>query len=165
MPVHGGSLRLYWQRDKFKAQISVKAKDLLNQEKKLDLTSPRRYNRFAHRVQRLKQQLTSKLQQLKQKNKSIMGYGAAAKGNVLLNFCQLGPDIIDSIVDSIPFKQGLYTPGTKIPIYPEKKLLQDMPDYTLLLAWNFAEEIIIKQNLYQEKGGKFIIAIPQLQII
>ena len=87
------------------------------------------------------------------------------KSSTLLNYCRIGPETLDYIVDSIPYKQGKYTPGMHIPIYPEAKLLEDMPDYTLFLAWNFADEIIKKQAEYRKRGGKFILAIPKLAIV
>ena len=105
------------------------------------------------------------LKRIRSQGKTIIGYGASAKGNVLLNYCGISTDILDYLVDSTPYKQGKYTPGTHIPIYPELKLEKDIPDYALLLSWNFATEIINKQRSYRERGGQFIITIPYLRIV
>ena len=122
------------------------------------------YEDFARRVKVIKRDLVKYLTRARKNGLRIVGYGASAKGNVLLNYCQIDSAVLDYVVDSIAYKQGRYTPGTHIPIYPESRLDEDMPDYTLLLSWNFADEILQKQNSYREKGGQFIITIPYLRI-
>src|SRR3990167_7214610 len=112
-----------------------------------------------------KEELTKVLKELKAQGKRIVGYGAAAKGNVLTNFFRIGPDLLDYIVDSIPYKQGLYTPGLHIPIFSESKVLEDLPDYALILAWNFADEIIEKNSDFRRRGGKFINTVPSIRIV
>ena len=97
--------------------------------------------------------------------KSIVGYGAAAKGNTLLNYCGLTAAEIDYVVDRSTVKQGLYTPGTHLQIHPPEKLLADMPDYVLLLTWNFADEILEQQAEYRRRGGRFIIPIPSVKVM
>ena len=123
------------------------------------------YYDFADKTSLIKTKLMSLLNQLKNDGDSIAAYGAPAKGNTLLNYCGISTDLIDYIVDKSTYKQGLYTPGTHIPVYSPKKLLEDLPDYTLLLAWNFADEILEQQKSYLEMGGKFIIPIPDIQVV
>ena len=94
-----------------------------------------------------------------------MGYGAPAKGNTLLSYLGIGPDLIDYIADRSPLKQGRYTPGTHVPVVSPERLLADAPDYVLLLAWNFADEIISQQSQYHRQGGRFIVPLPEMRII
>jgi SAM-dependent methyltransferase len=163
IPVHGGSIRIFFSKKPRKASANVTK--LLKLEKKEEVLNPETYLKFRRRVDRVRHELVQLLWKLKLKNKKVIGYGASAKGNVMLNYCRIGPETLDYIVDSIPYKQGKYTPGTHIPIYPEKKLLEDQPDYVLLLAWNFADEIIKKQEAFRKKGGKFIVSIPRLKVV
>lgn len=163
LPIHGGSIRVFISKKPKKQSVYVKK--LLSLERKKEILNPDTYLKFRRKVDRVRHELVQLLWGLRLKNKQIIGYGASAKGNVLLNYCRIGAETLDYIVDSIPYKQGKYTPGMRIPIFAESKLLKDQPDYTLLLAWNFADEIIKKQNEYRKRGGKFIIAIPKLRII
>jgi len=164
MPVHGGSIRVYVAKTNSKHKQKSAVKDFLHNEvlKKIDKRSI--YDDFARRVKVIKRDLVDYLKDLKKQGKKVIGYGAAAKGNVLLNYCGIKTNLLDYIVDSISYKQGRYTPGTHIPIYPELRIEKDMPDYVLLLAWNFADEILKKQVKYRERGGQFIITIPYLRI-
>jgi len=102
---------------------------------------------------------------LRTEGKIVVGYGAPAKGNTLLTFLEIGPDDIAYIADKSPLKQGRYTPGMHIPVVDPEILLDEQPDYVLLLAWNFADEIIAQQSEYQSRGGKFIIPVPIVKII
>lgn len=162
--VHGGSIRVYVGLRGSKHKPTKAAAQFLQDEKEAGLTTRQPYEEFADRTQKIRGDLVALLKKLKKNGKRIIGYGAAAKGNVMLNFCKIGPNLIEYIVDSVPYKQGLYTPGTHIPIYPEKKLETDFPDYVVILAWNFADEIMRKQEAYRQKGGQFIIAIPNVRI-
>ena len=123
------------------------------------------YRAFARQVEELKTALRSLLAEFKQQGKRIAGYGAAAKGTVLLNYCGIGADTIDFIVDRSPHKQGRYVPGVRIPIFPVERLLADRPDYVLLLAWNFAAEIARQQSAYLHRGGRFIVPVPEPRIL
>lgn len=163
LPVHGGSVRVFISKKP--GNLSVKVKKLLKLEKKKGILDSQTYLKFRRKVDRVRHELVQLLWRLRLENKQIVGYGASAKGNIILNYCRIGPETLNYIVDSIPYKQGKFTPGMHIPIYPESKLLKDQPDYTLLLAWNFANEIIKKQTEYRKKGGKFILAIPKLTIV
>lgn len=162
--IHGGSIIVYIVKKESKYKQEKIVKEFLTEEKlrKLDTTGP--YKDFGRRVKVIRRDLVNYLKRLQKQGKRIVGYGASAKGNVLLNYCDIGPGLLDYIVDSISYKQGRFTPGTHIPIYPESRLEKDTPDFALLLAWNFADEILRKQIRYREKGGQFIITIPYLRI-
>lgn len=164
--VHGGSVQVFFRKkasSSDKPLPSVSELVALEKSKRLDYIAP--FEEFANRTLKKKEELTKLLKELKAQGKRVAGYGAAAKGNVLTNFFRIGPDLLDYIVDSIPYKQGMYTPGLHIPIYAEKKLLEDQPDYTLILAWNFADEIIKKNAEYTKRGGKFITTVPEVKIV
>ncbi len=164
LPIHGGSLRLFVCVDTAHArQASVDA--LLAEENKKGLNSLEYYRGFADRVLEIKRSLRDLLQQLKQQGKSIAAYGASAKGSTLLNFFALGKENLDFVADRSTYKQGRLTPGTHLPIVAPNRLLEKMPDYTLLLTWNFAQEILEQQKAYRERGGKFIVPIPKVAII
>ncbi len=163
LPVHGGSVRVFVSKKP--KNSSQRVKKLLQLEKKKGILSSQTYLKFRRKIDKVRHELVQLLWRLRLENKQIVGYGASAKGNIILNYCRIGPETLDYIVDSIPYKQGKFTPGMHIPIFPELKLLKDQPDYTLLLAWNFADEIIKKQTEYRKKGGKFILAIPKLTIV
>lgn len=165
LSIHGGSIRLYAKKAGSGRQISSSVNELLSSEKKLKLNSLSTYLEFAAKVESLKQKLVRMLKDLKSGGKRIAGYGAPAKGNTLLNHFGIGTDLLDYIVDRNQLKQGLYTPGTHIPIFPAERLQEDMPDYVLVLAWNFADEIMLQQSAFKEKGGKFIIPLPQPEVV
>lgn len=163
LAVHGGSIRCYVRKSPSPIENSVY--QLLTLEESLKLNELYTYLAFTARVKKIRLQLTSLLKRLKRKGYKIVGYGAAAKGNTLLNYCKIGTDVLDYIVDDTPFKQGLYTPGMHIPVVPSDRILKDKPDYVLLLAWNYLDEILKKEWKYQELGGRFIVPIPEPKII
>lgn len=163
-PVHGGSILVYVSKKGSRHTPKDTVREFVQLELLKKLNKKEAYDEFARRVAGIKRDLMEYLKSLKSQRKRIVGYGAAAKGNVLLNYCGVTSELLSYIVDSIPYKQGRYTPGTHIPIYPEARLAKDRPDYTLLLAWNFADEILKKQVKYRENGGQFIITIPYLRV-
>ncbi len=132
-------------------------------DKKLDAKET--YVSFARRTAGIKIKLLALLKKLKREGNRIAAYGAPAKGNTLLNYCGITTDLVEYTVDKSPYKQNLYTPGAHLPVYPPDKLASDMPDYVLLLAWNFADEIMEQQKAYLDKGGKFILPIPDVRIV
>ena len=161
--VHGGSLRVYGQ--KFIQSLPSSVTDLLNLETEAKVNSLETYQKFDKDVRRLKKDLLALLKTLKSKGAKIAGYGAPAKGNILLNYCKIGTDILDYITDTTPFKQGCYTPGMHLPVFPESHFHEFPPDYALLLAWNYAGSILQKESEYRRKGGKFILPIPEPKVI
>lgn len=163
IPIHGGSLRCVVKNDR--NIKNAKIEKIIQQELKSGLKDPKTYQKFAKDVETARHNLVSLLLELRSKNKRIVGYGASAKGNIVTNYCKIGPETIDYIVDSIPYKQGKYTPGMHIPIYIESRIIEDKPDYVLILAWNFQDEIMEKQKEYKRRGGKFIVMSPKLKII
>ncbi|MFC1951003.1 class I SAM-dependent methyltransferase [Chloroflexota bacterium] len=161
--VHGGSIRVYVQKSGIVPSPSVK--QLLELEESKKLGSFQTYQKFALAVSSVKEKLLSLLGYLKEKGSRIIGYGAPAKGSTLLNYCKIGNETLDYIIDVTPFKQNRYTPGMHIPIFSESNFHATPPDYALLLAWNYAEEILRKEDLFRKAGGKFILPIPDPRVV
>jgi SAM-dependent methyltransferase len=163
--VHGGTIRVYGRRRSSSKPVSpsVAKHDALELEEKT--ADPDRLTRFAHDVASLRTSLRDLVSKLRTDNKRVVGYTAPAKGNVLLNYCGFGPDQIGYLADATPAKQGLYSPGVRIPIRSPEHFRVDRPDYALLLAWNHRDEILNVERAYRAAGGKFIIPVPQVQIL
>ena len=165
LPIHGGSLRIYacHEGDASKT-TSQRVSDLLAKEEAAGMTRMDYYLSFAERMKAMKRQLLAFLVAAKGEGKSIVGYGAPAKGNTLLNYCGLRSDFIDYAVDRNPHKQGLFLPGTHIPIYPPDKVKETRPDYLLVLPWNLKGEIMEQMSYIREWGGQFILLIPEVKV-
>jgi SAM-dependent methyltransferase len=162
LPIHGGSLRLYIEKiDRPGASVL----NLLKMESEQGVDSASYYRNFSKKVTGLKESLSTLLLDLKNQGRSIAAYGAAAKGSTLINYIGIGADILDFVVDRNVHKQGCYMPGKHIQIYAPEKILEDMPDYVLLLPWNFTDEVLRQQAEYRKRGGKFIIPIPEPKIV
>ncbi|MEM9907672.1 MAG: class I SAM-dependent methyltransferase, partial [Cyanobacteria bacterium P01_D01_bin.44] len=163
LPTHGGSLRIYGchldQRAVTEAVQTLKQKEIAAGLDRLDT-----YLNFAEQVKETKRKLLNFLIEAKAAGKTIVGYGAPAKGNTLLNYCGVRTDFIDYTVDRSPYKQGLYLPGTHIPIYAPDKIQQTQPDYVLILPWNLKNEIMAQMAGIREWGGKFVVPIPEVQV-
>lgn len=162
LSIHGGTLRVYAGHEKNQNESVVQ---LLRDEKESGLGELNFYSDFAAKVARLRDELVTLLRDLETHHKRIAVYGASAKGTTLLNYCGLGRETLDYVVDRSSVKQGRYTPGTHLKIYAPEKLLEDMPDYVLLLTWNFADEIYEQQSEYRKRGGRFIVPVPQVRVV
>jgi hypothetical protein len=161
IPIHGGSLRLLVGKT---GSSSVRVGKLLDEEAAWGVAKPEFYQSFGQRIERLRGDLIKMLQELKSQGRRIAVYGASAKGSTLLNYFKIGRDLVDFAVDRNTFKQGRYTPGTHLKIHSPEKLIEEHPDYVLLLSWNFVDEIMAQQSAYRQGGGRFIIPIPHLKV-
>jgi hypothetical protein len=165
LPVHGGSVRVFMRKARREQATAPGVKEWLEREASRDLFSASTYDAFSDRVSRIRRELMDILGRLKTSGKRIVGYGASARGNTLLNYYGIGVDILDYLVDRNELKQGLYSPGMHIPVFGAERLVQDRPDHVLILAWNFADEIIRQQSAYREQGGRFILPLPEPRIM
>jgi hypothetical protein len=166
LPTHGGSLRIYakHQGDQTK-EISRRVAEMLEKEKQKGLLDLTTYERFRMNVEATKRALLQCLISAKNEGKTVVGYGAPAKGNTLLNYCGIRTDLLDYTVDANPHKQNLFLPGTHIPIKHPDQIQVDKPDYILILPWNIKEEIMEQLSFVHHWGGKFIIPIPSVEVI
>lgn len=162
LAIHGGSLRIFAVHSE-SAVVKHSVLQLLKEESAW-VRQESLYKTFGTRVESLRRDLTRLLEQLKSEGKSIAVYGASAKGSTLLNYFGIGSEMLDYVVDRSTIKQGLYTPGTRLKICDPSRLVEDQPDYCLLLTWNFADEILKQQSTYRQQGGKFIIPIPEVRV-
>lgn len=162
LDIHGGSLRLYVGKQDRPSSAVI---DLMESEKALGMGGIDYYLSFAACVNKVCSDLRQMLQGLKSQGAAIAAYGAAAKGSTLINVAGIGPELIDFVVDRNVHKQGRYMPGQRLPILAPEALLQRMPDYTLVLPWNFAQEILAQQAEYRNRGGRFIVPIPEPRVV
>jgi hypothetical protein len=165
LPTHGGSLRVYAQRvDTGKHVTSARVAQVLAAEKASGMLSAAHYRDFQARTNRIKYELTRFLLDAKRDGKRVAAYGAAAKGNTLLNYAGIRADLIDFVVDRNPAKQDKYMPGSRIPIASEERLKHVKPDYVLILPWNLKTELVVQLAYVKDWGGKLVTAIPHLEV-
>jgi hypothetical protein len=166
IPTHGGSLRVYARHveDQTKPVLPAVG-ELLDREHVFGLTSVDRYAAFAAQVEETKRGILELLIGLKRDGKTIAGYGAPGKGNTLLNYCGIRTDFLDFTVDRNTYKQGLFLPGTHIPILSPEEIERQQPDYVFILPWNFKDEIMAQMAGIRDWGGQFIVPIPSAHIV
>ncbi len=162
--VHGGSLRGMAQAAGGPYAVDGSVAKLVAQEEKCGLDRAATFRTFAGRIQQLGQQLKRLVAGIKAEGKSIAGFGAPAKATTLMYHFGIGPGVVDFVVDDNPLKQGLYTPGQHIPVLPADALYERSPDYAIVLAWNFAPSIMAKHSAFRERGGRFIVPLPELTV-
>ncbi len=162
----GGSLRVFAEHANGPHEVKPVVEKMIQDEIASKLNTVEPYQGLADRVAKIKEDLLAILSDLKKQGKKIVGYGAPAKGNTLLNFCGIGTQYLDYIIDKTYFKLGKFTPGMHIPVFPIEKIQEDgPPDYYLLLVWNYADAILKQEEEFRKNGGKFIIPIPSPRIV
>lgn len=168
LATHGGSLRLY-VRHQGAAVTSPSGETRLRhiraKETAHELENIRTYERFGQEMRNRKFELLSFLIDMARSGKRVVGYGAPAKGNTLLNYCGIGPELLAYTVDRNPYKQEQYLPGVNIPVFPPERIMQDRPDYVLILPWNLRDEIVAQLSEIRTWGGQFVVAIPKLEVL
>lgn len=165
LTTHGGSLRIYAAHEDDKVKpIDKRVKDLLSKEERAGLTDLERYLAFGEQVKETKRKFRDFLIAAKRENKSVVGYGAPAKANTLLNYCGIGTELIEYTVDRSPHKQGHFLPGTHIPIYSPDQIRETMPDYLLILPWNLKDEIMDQMKHIKQWNGRFVVPIPEVRL-
>ena len=165
IPTHGGSLRIYARHDSDASKPVLEAvNNLRNEEIEAGFKDAEIYTRFAEQVKETKRKLLSFLIDAKRQGKAVVGYGAPAKGNTLLNYCGIRNDFIDYTVDLSPHKQGLFLPGTHLPIFSPERIRETKPDYVLILPWNLKDEVMNQMAHIRVWGGQFVVPIPELKI-
>ena len=165
LPTHGGSLRVFAQRtDTGRLPVEAAVKNLLQREMRAGITTAPYYSGFGCRVERIKNDFLRFLLDARAAGKFVAAYGAAAKGNTLMNYAGIRQDLIAFVVDRNPAKQGKYMPGSRIPIVEEERLREDKPDYVVILPWNLKAEVTQQLEYVRNWGGKFVMAVPHLEV-
>ena len=166
LPTHGGSLRIYaCHRENKQMPTDERVADLLSREERAGFKTVEHYVSFGEQAKKTKRRLLEFLITVKEQGKSVVGYGAPAKGNTLLNYCGIGSDILDYTVDLSPHKQQHFLPGTHIPIHRPEKIKETRPDYVLILPWNLKDEITEQMQHIRAWGGQFVVPIPEAKVL
>ncbi|MDA0635761.1 class I SAM-dependent methyltransferase [Nonomuraea sp. MCN248] len=164
LPTHGGEIRYTLTRAG--ARTPSPAVDrLLDRERETGLAEPQTLLRLAAGVERIRDELTGLLRDLREQGKRVVGYGATAKSATVTNYCGIGPDLVEFVCDTSPTKQGRLTPGAHLPVRPPEAFAAPYPDYALLFAWNHADEIMAKERAFREAGGKWILYVPEVRVL
>jgi FlaA1/EpsC-like NDP-sugar epimerase len=166
LSTHGGSLRIFTKhKEDNSKKIEQSVGDILQKEKELGIDTMAYYQNFQNKVDKIKYDFLKFLIEQKKANKKVIGYGAAAKGNTLLNYCGVkGNDLINFVVDASPYKQNKLLPGSRIPVYGKVKIEQYKPDFVIIFPWNLKEEINAQLSYTKEWSAKFVVTIPELYI-
>ena len=165
LATHGGSLRIFARHSEDDSRpVSERVARLLDAEREAGLERIETYSAFSEQVKETKRRLLDFLIRAKRSGSRIAGYGAPGKGNTLLNYCGIRTDFLDFTVDRNPYKQGKFTPGTRIPIFAPEKLREAEPDYVLILPWNLKDEIMEQEAYIREWGGRFVVPIPEVKV-
>ena len=165
IPTHGGSLRVFAQRSDAGARpVDPRVAALLDREAAAGIATPGYYGQLQGQAERIADNLVAFLVQARREGKTVAGYGAAAKGNTLMNFAGVRPHLLPWVVDRNPAKQGKFLPGSRIPIVSEDRLRAERPDYVLILPWNLKDEVMAQLTYVREWGGRFVTAIPELAV-
>jgi hypothetical protein len=166
LSTHGGSLRIYGRHTEDKTKpVAERVYQLRQKEREAGYADIHHYLGFQEKVKTIKKDILKFLIHAKEEGKRIVGYGAPAKGNMLLNYCGIRTDFIDYTVDRNPYKQGHFLPGSHIPIEEPNKIKETKPDYVLILPWNLKDEIMEQMAFIRQWGGKFVIPIPKIEVI
>jgi len=166
LSTHGGSLRIFIKHEGDNTKPINKSVHILNQKEiEFGLDKISSYTSFQRKIEKIRDNIKNFFIQAKNEEKTVVGYGAPAKGNTLLNYCKINNKLMDFTVDLSQHKQGLYLPGTHIPIHNPKKINEVKPDYVFILPWNLKEEIMAQLDYIREWGGKFVIPIPEIKIL
>ncbi|OBG81536.1 SAM-dependent methyltransferase [Mycobacterium sp. E802] len=164
LPLHGGSIRYTLARAGSRPPTDAVA-EFLAMEKAAGITEPVTFDRFAGQIGKIKTDLVALLEQLRSEGRTVVGYGATSRSATVLNYCGIGPELLPMVCDSTPEKQGTVTPGSLIPVCAPDSFSKPFPDYALLFAWNHAEEIMGKERQFAQQGGRWIVYVPQVQLV
>jgi hypothetical protein len=165
IPTHGGSLRIYGRHAEHGGESGERVRELVARERRLKFEDLETYRAFSGRVQETKRQLLEFLISVKRAGKRVVGYGAPAKGNTLLNYCGIRSDFLEFTVDRSPHKQNTFLPGTHIPVHAPERIDAVRPDYVLILPWNIKDEIVKQMAHIRSWGGKFVVPIPKVEVM
>ncbi len=165
LDTHGGSIRMWARPSEIAGEPSAKVHEVLAAEQAAGLHTAAGHDGFAEAVSRVRDDLVAFLIEARRAGKKVVGYGAPGKGNTLLNYCGIRPDLLAYTVDRNPYKHGRFTPGTRIPVLPPEQIAADRPDYVLILPWNLRDELVEQLSYVHDWGGKLVLPIPALEIV
>ena len=165
LPTHGGSLRIFaCHAENTARERSASAEELKSREASWGIDQLDRYEKFTDQVEATKRGILRFLIEAREQQKTVAGYGAPGKGNTLLNYCGIRTDFLAYTVDRSTYKQGKFTPGTRIPIHPPERIRETKPDFLFILPWNLKDEIMKQNSFIREWGGKFVVPIPEITV-